>query len=154
MMMLGNKSYGCTHLCIIETVFDLLSVHVDAVVVVLGVHYESSPFSPPWRNVGSVVLVQVLPKITRAVAHIGQVRGKGLGLMCRLPHCTGAVVVVREHVMIVDIHPSEDTGPSWAAHGCSGVRVSELSSTVPEKPHSPRHKAQRSQLHVLIIGQN
>lgn len=46
-----------SYLVVIEAMFDLLTVHIDGVVVVFGVHNESTPFSPTWRNVGSVVFI-------------------------------------------------------------------------------------------------
>ena len=49
--------------------FDLLAVHVDTVVVVLGVHDESPPLPPPGGDVRAVVLVQVLPEVA-CIKHI------------------------------------------------------------------------------------
>lgn len=48
---------------IVVSVFDLLPVHVDAVVVVLGVHDEAPPLAPAGGDVRPVVLVQVLPEV-------------------------------------------------------------------------------------------
>lgn len=48
---------------IIVSVFDLLPVHVDAVVVVLGVHDESPPLAPAGGDVRPVVLVQVFTEV-------------------------------------------------------------------------------------------
>lgn len=109
---------------------DLLSIHVDAVIVVLGVHDEATPLPPAGRNIRPIVLVEVLSKVPRPVAHIGQVRGKGLGLVRRLPHGTRAIVVVREHVMVVDVHAREDTGTGRTAHGRCCVGVPELCAIV------------------------
>lgn len=43
---------------------DPLPVHVDAVVVVLGVHDEAPPLAPAGGDVRPVVLVQVLAEVT------------------------------------------------------------------------------------------
>lgn len=48
---------------IVITVFDLLSVHIDAVIVVFGVHDETAPLAPAGRNVGTIVFVQVLAEV-------------------------------------------------------------------------------------------
>lgn len=45
---------------------DLLAVHVDAVVVVLGVHDEPPPLAPAGRDVRAVILVQVLAEVACA----------------------------------------------------------------------------------------
>lgn len=52
------------HLCIIETVFDLLSIHINGVVIILGILYQSSPFSPAGRYVRTIVFVQILSEIS------------------------------------------------------------------------------------------
>lgn len=43
---------------------DPLAIHVDAVVIVLGVHNETSPLAPAGWYVRAVVLVQVFPEVT------------------------------------------------------------------------------------------
>lgn len=53
----------CTHLCIIETVFDSFPIHVDTVVVVLWIHNETAPFTPSRRYIRSIVFVQIFTKV-------------------------------------------------------------------------------------------
>lgn len=48
---------------IVISVLDLLPVHIDAVVVILGVHDEAAPFTPSRRYVRPVVLVQVFTEV-------------------------------------------------------------------------------------------
>lgn len=66
----ANTFLTVTHFFIIKAVLNLLAVHVDAVIVILGVHDESSPLSPTRRNVGSVVFVEVFSEIPSPVAHV------------------------------------------------------------------------------------
>lgn len=49
---------------IVEPVLDLLAVHVDGIVVILGVHDEAAPFPPAGRNVRAVIFVQVFAEVT------------------------------------------------------------------------------------------
>lgn len=57
------KKIGRSYLVVVESVFDLLAVHVDGIVVILGVHDEASPFPPTGRNVRAVILVQVFAEV-------------------------------------------------------------------------------------------
>lgn len=131
-----------THLSIIEAVLNLLAVHVNTVVVILGVHDEAAPFPPAGRYVRPVVLVQILAKVAGAVADIGQVRGERLGLVRRLPARTGAVVVVREHLVVVHVHAGQQAGPGRAAHGRRGVRVPKFGAALLQQPQRARHKVE------------
>lgn len=133
---------------------NLLSVHVYTVIVVFGVHDETAPLPPARWNISALVLVQVFSKISSSIAHIREVRGKRFGLVRCLPISTGAVVVVRKHVMVVHVHPCQDTGTGWTTHGSGGVGVSELSPIISQEAHGAWHKAQRAQFYVLVVGQN
>lgn len=53
-----------TYLMIIKSMLDLLPIHVDGVIVILGIHDQSTPFSPSGRYVRPIILVQVFAKIT------------------------------------------------------------------------------------------
>lgn len=52
-----------SHLPIIIAVSDLIAVHVDAIIVVLGVHDQPPPLPPAGGDVRAVVLVQVLAEV-------------------------------------------------------------------------------------------
>lgn len=93
-----------THLGIIKSMFDFLSVHIYAIVVVFGIHYKSTPFSPAWWYIGTIVFIQIFTKITGPIAGIRQIGSEGTSLMRRLPLGTGTIVIVREYHMIVNIH--------------------------------------------------
>jgi hypothetical protein len=145
---------GVVVLVIIEAVLDLLPVHVYGVVVVLGVHYEPTPFAPPWRDVRPVVFVQVLPEISCPVSGVGQVGGEGPRLVGGLPLRAGAIVVVGVDVVVVDVHPGQERGPRGTAHGRRDVGVPELGALVPDGAQRLRHKVQRAELDVLVVGQD
>lgn len=53
-----------SHLVIIESVLDLLSIHIYRVIIVFRIHYESSPLSPSWWNVRSIVFIQILSEVS------------------------------------------------------------------------------------------
>lgn len=133
-----------THLRIVEAVLDLLPVHVDAVVVVLGVHDQAAPLAPAGRNVRAVVLVQVLAKVAGAVAIVGQVRGERACLVRRLPLCAGAVVVVGEHLVVVNVYAGQQRRPGRTAHRRRGVRVPKLGAAVAQQAQRARHEIQRA----------
>lgn len=122
--------------------FDLLSIHIDAVVVVFRIHYKSAPFPPTGRNVRSIVFVQIFAKVTGSVAGIGEVSCKGPCLVRRLPLGARAIVVICEHHVIVNVHAGEKGRPGWTAHRCRCVSMSELCPTIAQESQSAWHEIQ------------
>lgn len=51
-----------TYLGIISTVFLLVPIPTDSVIIEAGIFDQSNPFSPPRWNVAAIVLVEVLAK--------------------------------------------------------------------------------------------
>lgn len=145
---------GIVVLGIVKAVLDLLPIQIDAVVVVLGVHDQAAPLAPTRRYIGTVVLVQILAKVAGAIACVGQVGRIGARLVRRLPLWTRAVVVVREHHMVVHIHARQQRRSRWAAHGSGCVGVAELGASIAQQPQGAWHEIERAQLNVLIVGQD
>lgn len=139
---------------VVKAVLYLFAVHVDAVVVVAGVHYKATPFPPSWRYVRAVVFVQILAEVSCPISRVAQVSGEGVRLVISLPLGTAAVVVVCEDLMIVNVTTSEQRAPARTAHGSGHVRVSQLGALVPYSLQSPWHEVQRTQFNILIIRQN
>lgn len=134
---LSQESYRVVHyqiriivFVIIIAVLDLLPIHVDRVIVVFGVHNESSPFSPTRRYIRTIVFIQIFAKITSSVTSIREIRCEAARLVTCLPLGTAAIVVVGENLMIVDIHARQHGTSAWAAHGSRGVGVPELHAAV------------------------
>lgn len=73
MILIGPKG---TYLLVIEPMLDLLPVHVDGVVVVLGIHDEASPLPPPRGDVRPVVFVQVFTEIAWKKCSLVTFRGQ------------------------------------------------------------------------------
>lgn len=48
---------------IIIAMFDPLPVHVNAIIVILGVHDQASPFPPTGGDVRPIILVQILAEV-------------------------------------------------------------------------------------------
>ena len=79
------------------------AVVVEGVVVVPGVLDQPQPVAPAWRDVSSVVLVEVFTQVGSQVAAGLEVSGEG-SLLVTLPPAGGAaVLVIGEHVMVVDL---------------------------------------------------
>lgn len=74
--------------------------------------------------------------------------------MRRLPLRARAVVVVGVHVVVVHVHPRQKGGPRGAAHGRRDVGVPELGTLVPYRPQGLRHEVERTQLDVLVVGED
>lgn len=43
---------------------DFLSIHVDAIIVVFGIHNEATPFTPSGRYVRSIVFIQIFAEVS------------------------------------------------------------------------------------------
>ena len=79
------------------------AVVVEGVVVVPGVLDQPQPVAPAWRDVSSVVLVEVFAQVGSQVAAGLEVSGEG-SLLVTLPPAGGAaVLVIGEHVMVVHV---------------------------------------------------
>ena len=79
------------------------AVVVESVVVVPGVLDQSQPVAPAGRDVSAVILVEVFPQVGSQVAAGLEVSGKGSPLVTLAPAGGAAVLVVGEHVVVVDV---------------------------------------------------
>ena len=79
------------------------AVVVEGVVVVPGVLDQSQPLTPAWRDVGAVILVEVFAHVSSQVSAGLEVGGEGSLLVPLLPAAGAAVLVIGEHVMVVNV---------------------------------------------------
>ena len=79
------------------------AVVVEGVVVVAGVLDQSQPLTPAWRDVGAVILVEVFAHVSSQVSAGLEVGGEGSLLVHLLPAAGAAVLVIGEHVMVVNV---------------------------------------------------
>lgn len=56
------RNYRNTYLGIFGTMFLLVTIPTDSVIIKAGIFDQSNPFAPPWGNVGAIVLIEVLAK--------------------------------------------------------------------------------------------
>lgn len=54
------RDYGNTYLGIICSMFLLVAIPTDSVIIEAGIFYQSNPFAPPGWDVAAVVLIEVL----------------------------------------------------------------------------------------------
>ena len=79
------------------------TVVVESVVVVPGVLDQAQPVAPAWRDVSSVVLVEVFAQVGSQVAAGLEVSGEGSLLVTLPPAAGAAVLVVGEDMVVVDV---------------------------------------------------
>ena len=79
------------------------AVVVEGVVVVAGVLDQPQPVTPARRDVSSVILVEVFPQVGSQVAARLEVSGKCSPFVTLPPAGGAAVLVIGEHVMVVDV---------------------------------------------------
>ena len=79
------------------------AVVVESVVVVPRVLDQPQPVTPAGRDVSSVILVEIFPHVGGQVAAGLKVSGKGSFLVTLTPAGGAAVLVIGEHVVVVDV---------------------------------------------------
>ena len=79
------------------------AVVVEGVVVVPGVLDQPHPVTPAGRNVSAVILVEVFPQVGGQVAAGLEVSGKSSLLVTLAPAGGAAVLVIGEHMVVVDV---------------------------------------------------
>lgn len=82
--IIGNQVSEIVRIIVI-LMLHLIPVEIDCVVVETSVLDQPHPFPPPWGNVRSIVLVQVLAEVPGPVPSIVEVGRKGPRFMGPLP---------------------------------------------------------------------
>lgn len=93
---------------------------------------------------GSMHLWYSIFVLTGTVAGVAQVSGKRVWLVITLPLGAAAIVVVGEHLVIVNVASGQQRAPARATHWRRDVSVAQLGSLVPYAPEGSRHEVQRT----------
>ena len=62
LIVLYFRNYGNTYLGIIGTMFLLVTIPTDGVIIEAGIFDQSNPFPPPRWDVAAIVLIEVFAK--------------------------------------------------------------------------------------------
>ena len=136
---------------IVEAMAPLDPIIVQSVVIESTVLHQPIPLVPAWRHSVAIILVEIFAKVGCGVATLLEVSGKRSLLVVFNPVGGAAVVIVGEHMVIVNIEPCQQRGAGGAAHGGGDISIAVDRPLLPHQLVQPRHELEAAQLRVLVI---